>query len=337
MNRIAALAFVFLLAMFVRGDAATYTINHALCVNATVTTNVVIKDCGGAPVLTSALAITSGKVGTLTNTLTFGGTDGSSIAFGTGGTVLYSSGIGTTLQAFDADLSAIAALSSTGIVKRTGSNTWGFAASGTDYAPATSGTSLLKGNGSGGFSNAVSATDYAPATSGSAALLGNGSGGFSAYAGATCTNQFVRSLSAAIAATCETVSLTADVTGILPIANGGNVAAQTCTVTLNSWTIVGTAPQVDCKYVTRVGEVCVYINITPVGGTTSFAATYLSSTITGGPGTPSLRWNLISSYGSGASNTTTGATGNPGASYTIYPGSTGTLTNQFGLSGCFPT
>lgn len=43
-----------------------------------------------------------------------------------------------------------------------------------------------------------------------------------AYAGTACTNQFPRSLSAVGAATCATVSLTADVTGALPIANGGS-------------------------------------------------------------------------------------------------------------------
>ncbi len=37
----------------------------------------------------------------------------------------------------------------------------------------------------------------------------------------TCTNQFVRVLSADAAPTCATVSLTADVTGTLPVANGG--------------------------------------------------------------------------------------------------------------------
>jgi hypothetical protein len=41
------------------------------------------------------------------------------------------------------------------------------------------------------------------------------------YAGATCTNQFVRALSAIGAATCATVSLTADVTGTLAVARGG--------------------------------------------------------------------------------------------------------------------
>ena len=51
-------------------------------------------------------------------------------------------------------------------------------------------------------------------------LLGNGST-IAAYGGSSCSNQFPRSLSAAGAATCATVSLTADVTGALPAANGG--------------------------------------------------------------------------------------------------------------------
>lgn len=54
----------------------------------------------------------------------------------------------------------ITGLSSTGIVKRTGTNTLAIAASGSDYAPATSGSSILKGNGSGGFSAASAGTDY---------------------------------------------------------------------------------------------------------------------------------------------------------------------------------
>ena len=79
----------------------------------------------------------------------------------------------------------ITGLSTTGLVKRTASNTLAIAASGTDYAPATSGSAILKGNGSGGFSNAASGTDYAPATSGSAILKGNGAGGFSSAAAGT--------------------------------------------------------------------------------------------------------------------------------------------------------
>ena len=43
-----------------------------------------------APATGSTLTIADGKTATISNTLTFTGTDGSSVAFGTGGTVLYS-------------------------------------------------------------------------------------------------------------------------------------------------------------------------------------------------------------------------------------------------------
>lgn len=49
-------------------------------------------------------------------------------------------------------------------------------------------------------------------------------GVLSAYTGTTCTNQFTRALSALGVATCASVSLTADVTGTLPVANGGTGA-----------------------------------------------------------------------------------------------------------------
>ena len=55
----------------------------------------------------------------------------------------------------------------------------------------------------------------------STALVVNTAGVPSAYAGVSCTNQLIRALSAVGAVTCATVSLTADVTGTLPIANGG--------------------------------------------------------------------------------------------------------------------
>lgn len=46
------------------------------------------------------------------------------------------------------------------------------------------------------------------------------------YTGATCTNQFIRALSAAGVATCASVSLTSDVTGTLAQGNGGTGAGS---------------------------------------------------------------------------------------------------------------
>lgn len=52
-------------------------------------------------------------------------------------------------------------------------------------------------------------------------LLTDGSGNVSGYAGTTCTNSFVRALSALGVATCDRVDLANDVTGTLGVANGG--------------------------------------------------------------------------------------------------------------------
>lgn len=52
-----------------------------------------------------------------------------------------------------------------------------------------------------------------------------GTGVPSIYTGTSCTNQFIRSLNASGAGTCNTVSLTADVSGTLPVGNGGTGVA----------------------------------------------------------------------------------------------------------------
>lgn len=71
-----------------------------------------------------------------------------------------------------------------------------------------------------------SLTNEQPLSALASALLVNTTttGVVSAYTGTTCTNQFARALDALGVATCESVSLTADVTGTLPVANGGTGA-----------------------------------------------------------------------------------------------------------------
>lgn len=84
------------------------------------------------------------------------------------------------------------------------------------------------------------------------ALVITGAGGSLAeYAGTTCTNQFTRALSVLGVATCETVSLTADVTGTLPIANGGTNAsaiAPHMLLTFNGTSIVASSTPTAARY-----------------------------------------------------------------------------------------
>jgi len=56
-----------------------------------------------------SLSIATGKTFSASNTLTLTGTDGATIAFGAGGTVLYASGLGSSVQPYSATLAAIAA------------------------------------------------------------------------------------------------------------------------------------------------------------------------------------------------------------------------------------
>lgn len=72
----------------------------------------------------------------------------------------------------------------------------------------------------------ASLTNEQPLAALASALMVNttSTGVVSAYTGTTCTNQFARALNALGVATCASVSLTADVTGTLPVANGGTGA-----------------------------------------------------------------------------------------------------------------
>lgn len=186
--------------------AATYTINHGLCVNATVTTNVQAKDCGGVPLLVSNnlfdvgspatarsnLGLTIGSnvqafnsnlsaiaastwpgatsITTL-GTITTGVWNGSAIdlsTYATGTLALSAGGTGGN--------SAATARTSLGLVIGTNVQAWD--ADLDALAALSSSTGILKRTGAGTFGLAVAGTDYAGITSGSSLIYGNGAGGF---------------------------------------------------------------------------------------------------------------------------------------------------------------
>jgi hypothetical protein len=76
---------------------------------------------------TGTLTITNGKTLSASNTLTFTGTDASSVAFGTGGTVLYSGGaLGTPSSGTVTNLTGTASININGTVGATSVNTGAF-------------------------------------------------------------------------------------------------------------------------------------------------------------------------------------------------------------------
>lgn len=98
-----------------------------------------------SPLFTSAVTV-SANVANITFTLD---TAGAKTIFGnaSGSTAAPSFGAATGYS------DAVLNLSTTGLVKRTGANTYAIGVAKTDYAPPTSGSSILYGDGSGGFSN----------------------------------------------------------------------------------------------------------------------------------------------------------------------------------------
>lgn len=96
-----------------------------------------------APATSSTLTVADGKTLTCSNTLTFTGTDSSSVAFGAGGTVVY-----TTVTSLGS-LTSAAALATVGTIT---SGTW----TGTTIAVANGGTGVTTSTGSG--NNVLSAS-----------------------------------------------------------------------------------------------------------------------------------------------------------------------------------
>lgn len=162
-------------------------------------------------------------------------------------------------------------------------------------------------------------------------VLGAAASNFSTYAGTSCTNQFQRSLSASGAATCETVSLTADVAGITPTANGGTGIAF--------FTAAG--PTVARVYTFPDAAATILYSGGALGTPSSGVATNLTGTASGlTAGNVTTNANLTGPITSSGNATAVAAQTGTGSTFVMQasPTITGTLTAS-GLSttGATPT
>lgn len=126
--------------------------------------------------------------------------------------------------------------------------TYGLVSATKYYQASTTATDNLSWRFGNGYVSQASSTITSTLTINaltSAVLLTDAAGTLAEYAGASCTNQFIRSLSALAAATCASVSLTLDITGTLPIANGGtnNTSFSIGNVWFNGTGLVATGSQ----------------------------------------------------------------------------------------------
>ena len=191
---------------------------------------------------------------------------------------------GTLALALANDLSALEALSGTGIPKRTGVDTWslGTVALGSDVSgnlpvgslgsgTGASSTTFWRGDGtwatpSGSGAGTVTAT--AGALTLNAIMLGAG-GVDSKVLASLGTTTTVLHGNAAGAPTYGAVSLTADVSGILPVANGGSGTATPGLVQGANITITGTWP---AQTIAAPAPTVIVNDLTTGGNTSALAA-----------------------------------------------------------------
>lgn len=142
----------------------------------------------------SGQVLTSGGAGAPTWSTDGGGTVTSVGQTFTGGLISVSGSPITT----SGTLALTVAGTSGGIPYFSSASTWA-------SSPLLTANAFLTGGGAGAAPNAVAITGL---------VLGNGASAPSAYSGVTCTNQFLRALSAAGAGTCDSVAIASDVSGL---------------------------------------------------------------------------------------------------------------------------
>ena len=131
---------------------------------------------------------------------------------------------------------------------------------------------------------------YTPVTS--AVLVADSNNKTTAATTQTCTNQFVRAMSAAYVATCNTVSLTADVTGTLPVANGGTGVTSLGTGIATWWGTPSSA-NLAAALTDETGSGSAVFSANPtLSGTLTAAAANFSGNVGVGTSTPYAKFTV---------------------------------------------
>lgn len=201
-----------------------------------------------APATSSTLAVADGKTATISNTLTFTGNDASSVNFAAGGTVAYT---GSTLAQFASTTSAQLA----GVISdETGSGSLVFASSPTLVTP-TLGVASATSINKVAITAPASAATLTLADGSTLALAGSYSVTFTSTGATSVTLPTTGTLATLAGSetltnktingsnnTISNINLASQVTGTLPIANGGTGTTSTTFVNLAT-NVTGTLPE----------------------------------------------------------------------------------------------
>ena len=214
---------------------------------------------------------------------------GTQLSVGNGGTGLTSIGTGiATWWGTPSSANLAAALTD-----ETGSGNAVFSAS-----PSFTGKITLAAASSTDFS--TSGSLYTPVTS--AVLVADANNKTTAATTQTCTNQFVRSMSAAYVATCASVNLASDVTGTLGVSNGGTGITSFGT---GIATFLGTPSSANlaAALTDETGSGSVVFSASPtLTGTLTAAAANFSGNVGVGTTTPSSKLHLVQGSGNTAAS-----------------------------------